>query len=166
MTGADGPCPRRGKPRPSSGDVPGMLPRAAFPGLTPLRTPRTTAPGKNRRTPLIFGGSTTVTSMRSLWKELGIPAGPSSVKVTAAPPVDEQNKEKNVQEGEKLFGSGGAKFNELKGAKDLNPRQKKIFDDKLKQAIAKDPRAKSGTMTEAELKELAQKAAEVTDKLS
>src|SRR5262249_4442338 len=94
------------------------------------------------------------------------PAGPSSVKVTAAPPVDEQNKEKNVQEGEKLFGSGGAKFNELKGAKDLNPRQKKIFDDKLKQAIAKDPRAKSGTMTEAELKELAQKAAEVTDKLS
>ena len=78
----------------------------------------------------------------------------------------DQNKQKNVEEATKKFGSSGSDFAQLNGADQLNPRQKQIFDEKLKKAIEKDPRAKKGTMKEADLKKLAQKAAEVTDKLS
>ncbi len=83
-----------------------------------------------------------------------------------APSKKELNKQKNVEEGARTFGSDGAKFAEVKGADKLNDRQKTIFNEKLQKAIEKDPRAKKGTMTEKELKALAQKAAAVTEKLS
>ena len=78
----------------------------------------------------------------------------------------DQNKQQNVEEATTKFGSAGSDFAQLKGADQLNPRQMQIFDEKLKKAIEKDPRAKKGAMKEADLKKLAQKAAEVTDKLS
>jgi len=77
-----------------------------------------------------------------------------------------KHQQQNVEQAEKTFGSGGAKFAELKGSKDMNPRQTKLFDEKLKQAIAKDPRAVKGAMKEGDLKKLAQKAADVTTKLA
>jgi hypothetical protein len=74
--------------------------------------------------------------------------------------------DKNIDHATKTFGSSGTKFNQLKAAANLNARQKSIFDQKLQQAIQKDPRAKAGTMSEDDLKALAEEAADVTDKLS
>ncbi len=78
----------------------------------------------------------------------------------------ELNKQKNVEEAAKNFGSTGAKFAELKGADKFNARQKAILDEKLKKMIEKDPRAKKGAMSEKQLKALAQKAADAATKLS
>jgi hypothetical protein len=109
-----------------------------------------------------------MSKMRELWNNLvdfvddkTAKADPQAATRTAA-----ENEQKNVQEATNTFGSGGSKFKGLKGADDLNPRQKTIFDDKLKQAIERDPRAQAGTMSQKELRELAEQAAEVTDKLS
>jgi hypothetical protein len=78
----------------------------------------------------------------------------------------EQNKQQNIDEGTKKFGSTGSDFATLKGADKLNDRQKQIFDEKLKKAIEKDKRANKGPMSDADLKKLAQKAADVADSLS
>jgi hypothetical protein len=121
--------------------------------------------------------------MRTLWTLLrGVPApattapagGTAGAGTAAAgpnapapgPSAEEQNKSKNVEEGARQFGSTGARFNKLTGAGDLNTRQKQIFDAKLKQAIEKDPRARAGPLSEADLKALAQQAADVTNKLA
>jgi hypothetical protein len=72
----------------------------------------------------------------------------------------ERNREANVEHASKEFGSSGTEFNKLKGSDQLNKRQKDIFDQKLKQAIEATPDAQDGPLSEAQLKELAQKAAD------
>ena len=74
--------------------------------------------------------------------------------------------QKNVEQGSKAYGSKGADFKKLTGAKDLNARQQTIFDEKLKQAIGNDPRAATGALTKGDLKALAQQAADVATNLA
>ena len=115
-----------------------------------------------------------MTAMRTMWGQLkGVfskpPAatgGGTTPPTAPSPEAEKQNTDKNVTEGTTKFGSAGGQFKKLKGSGNLNTRQKQIFNENLKKAIEADPRAKAGAMSDADLKALAQQAADVTNKLA
>jgi peptidoglycan hydrolase-like protein with peptidoglycan-binding domain len=79
--------------------------------------------------------------------------------------VEQTVQQKNVETGTKLFGTSGTQFASVKGSNKMTvPQQKTIFDDLLKKSIEKDGAAKE--LSEAELKTLAEKAAETVNKLA
>ena len=79
--------------------------------------------------------------------------------------VEQTVQQKNVETGTKLFGTNGSQFASVKGSNKMTvPQQKTIFDDLLKKSIEKDGAAKE--LSEAELKKLAEQAAETVNKLA
>jgi hypothetical protein len=85
-----------------------------------------------------------------------------ALKRNVAAYLKAEAKKKIVDEGLGEFGSSGSKLNELEGHEKLNDEQMRILDAKLGEKLA----ASAGAIPEKELKKIAQKIVEKTNKLA